>query len=63
VISAGYRRDIHAAARVFRWLVDVVVVIFALTPVVVLAGLAILLLLIPVLPDSWTDSWVQLPTP
>ena len=63
MISAGYRRHVHAAATVFRWLVDVVVVILALTPVVVLAGLAILLLLMPVLPDSWTDSWVQLPTP
>ena len=33
-------------------------VIVALTPVVVLAGLAVLFLLLPVLPDSWTDSWV-----
>jgi hypothetical protein len=36
----------------------VVVVVVALTPVVVLAGLAVLFLLLPVLPDSWTDSWV-----
>jgi hypothetical protein len=46
-----------------RRLVDVAVVVVALTPIVVLAALAILFMLIPVLPDSWTDSWVQLPVP
>ena len=39
------------------------VVVVALAPIIVLAGLAILFLLIPVLPDSWTDSWVEPPLP
>jgi hypothetical protein len=43
-----------------RRLVDVVVVVVALTPVVVLVGLTVLFLLIPFLPDSWTDSWVEI---
>jgi hypothetical protein len=59
VISRSYRRRLDKTVRARRWLVDLVVVVLALTPVVVLAGLAVLFLLLPVLPDSWTDSWVQ----
>jgi hypothetical protein len=63
VISSGRRRRTGEGASVVRRLVDVAVVVVALTPIVVLAALAILFMLIPVLPDSWTDSWVQPPVP
>jgi nitrogen fixation/metabolism regulation signal transduction histidine kinase len=63
VLSDASRRRGNEAPRALRRLLDVVVVVVALTPIVVLAGLAVLFLLIPVLPDSWTDSWVQFPTP
>jgi len=59
VASPTYRRRIRGTGRRIRWLVDVLVVVVALAPVVALAGLAALFLLLPVLPDSWTDSWVQ----
>jgi hypothetical protein len=58
VLSDASRRRGNEAPRALRRLLDGVVVVVALTPIVVLAGLAVLFLLIPVLPDSWTDSWV-----
>jgi hypothetical protein len=57
---ARHRERSHGAPgrQVLQRLVDVAVVIAALTPVVVLAGLALLFLMLPLLPDSWTDAWV-----
>lgn len=56
---AGQREPSEGASgrRRLQRLVDLVVIIAGLTPVAVLAGLTILMLLVPLLPDSWTDSW------